>query len=146
MGRMMVIHTMLNVLCIKVRTRIIKVEDKDNIKQLSRVVYPGVAYSHQGWVTEDQTYLLLDDELDEMQGKNEGYTQTRLWDVSDLDNPKITLNYFSPEKSVDHNMYVIGDIVYQANYESGLRILDVSQVAQAELSEVGFFDCRPEGT
>jgi len=125
---------------------IIDVEDKDNIKQLSRVVYPGVAYSHQGWVTEDQTYLLLDDELDEMQGKNEGYTQTRLWDVSDLDNPKITLNYFSPEKSVDHNMYVVGDIVYQANYESGLRILDVSQVAQAQLSEVGFFDCRPEGT
>merc|ERR1712228_596498 len=71
---------------------------------------------------------------------------TRIWDVRDLTKPYVMESYYSPEKSVDHNMYVIGDLVYQANYESGLRILDCSNIADKELSEVGYFDCRPEGT
>jgi choice-of-anchor B domain-containing protein len=118
-------------------------EDKHNIIMLSRVVYDGVAYSHQGWVTEDEQYLLLDDELDEMQGKNDGYTQTRIWDIRDLRDPKITGSYFAENQSVDHNMYVLGDLVYQANYESGLRILDVTHIASASLTETAFFDCHP---
>jgi len=125
---------------------IVDVDDKDSIEELSNIKYDGVAYSHQGWLTEDHQYLMLDDELDEMQGKNDGFTQTRMWDVRDLTEPFVMDSYFSPEKSVDHNMYVIGDLVYQANYESGLRILDCSKIAEKTLSEVGFFDCRPEGT
>merc|ERR550525_14436 len=123
---------------------IVDVENKNEIEMLSRVVYPGVAYSHQGWLTEDSAYLLLDDELDEMQGKNDGYTQTRLWDVRDLTNPFIINSHFAPVKSVDHNMYVLGDLVYQANYESGLRILDVSTISEGLTPEVGFFDVKPE--
>jgi len=125
---------------------IIDVEDKNNIRQLSKVIYHGVAYSHQGWLTEDQQYLLLDDELDEMQQLNDGYTQTRIWDVRDLSNPFVMDSYYSPVRSVDHNMYIRGNYVYQANYESGLRILDISDIANANLKEVGVFDCRPEGT
>jgi len=120
--------------------------DYDNIRMLSRVVYPGVAYSHQGWVTEDQAYLLLDDELDEMQGTNNGSTQTRLWDIQNLEEPFIMDSYFAENKCVDHNMYVLGDLVYQANYESGLRILDVSEMKSAKVHEVGYFDTYPSGT
>lgn len=121
-------------------------EDKSNIKMLSRVVYTGVAYSHQGWLTENQEYLLLDDELDEMQGTNDVYTQTRMWNIKDLDEPFVMDSYFAANKCVDHNMYVLGDLVYQANYESGLRILDVSKIAEEHLEEVGFFDTYPQGT
>jgi len=125
---------------------IIDVEDKDNIEELSNIKYDGVAYSHQGWVTDNMDYLLLDDELDEMQGKNDGYTQTRLWDIRDLTKPFVMTSYYAPVKSVDHNMYVLGDLVYQANYESGLRILDISKIADGTLEEVGIFDVRPEST
>jgi len=125
---------------------IIDVEDKDNIVELSNIRYAGVAYSHQGWLTEDNEYLLLDDELDEMQGMNDGYTQTRMWNIKDLTAPFVMDSYYAKQKSVDHNMYVLGDLVYQANYESGLRILNVEKIAEKTLTEVGFFDVRPEST
>ncbi|KAG5820373.1 hypothetical protein H9Q74_000630 [Fusarium xylarioides] len=35
-------------------------------RQLSRTTYNGATYTHQGWLTEDHKYLLLDDELDEI--------------------------------------------------------------------------------
>lgn len=35
--------------------------------QLSRTTYNGATYTHQGWLTEDHKYLLLDDELDEQE-------------------------------------------------------------------------------
>ena len=41
------------------------VTDKKNIKLLSHVTYPNVAYAHQGWFNEDQSYWYEDDELDE---------------------------------------------------------------------------------
>jgi len=125
---------------------IIDVEDKNSIEELSNVRYTGVAYSHQGWLTEDHEYLMLDDELDEMQGMNDGYTQTRMWDIKDLTKPFVMDSYYAKQKSVDHNMYVVGDLVYQANYESGLRILNVEKIAEKTLTEVGYFDCRPEST
>ncbi|MFP6630912.1 MAG: Ig-like domain-containing protein, partial [Myxococcota bacterium] len=43
----------------------------------------------------------------------------------------------------DHNLYVVGDFVYQANYEAGLRILKIEDLAQADLCEVASFDVFP---
>ena len=40
-----------------------------------------------GWMTEDQAYMLLDDELDEYYGVNDGHTQTYVWDVRSLTAP-----------------------------------------------------------
>jgi hypothetical protein len=40
-------------------------------------------------------------------------------------------------------MYVVGDLVYQANYDAGLRILDISDIDAPR--EVGFFDTVPFG-
>lgn len=43
---------------------------------------------------------------------------------------------------------VIDGLTYQANYASGLRIVDVSSVnidpTGGKFQEVGFFDCHPE--
>ena len=44
---------------------IVDVTDKSVPIMLSRTGYAGFAYTHQGWLTEDQRYFLLDDELDE---------------------------------------------------------------------------------
>lgn len=120
---------------------IVDVSDKSNPIQVSRTGYADSAYTHQGWFTEDHRYFLLDDELDEVGfGHN---TRTRIWDVSDLDAPVLIGIYDGPTASIDHNLYVAGDRVYEANYRSGLAILDSSDVANGNLSEMGFFDVYP---
>ncbi len=72
-----------------------------------------------------------------------GLTGTRIFDVTDLDNPTLAGQYTSSEAAIDHNQYVKGDYSYQANYRAGLRILDISDVANGNLSEVGYFDVWP---
>ncbi|MGH2544383.1 MAG: choice-of-anchor B family protein [Ardenticatenaceae bacterium] len=122
---------------------IVDVTDKANPVQLSRVGYDTAAYTHQGWLTEDQTYFLQDDELDEVQGLVPG-TTTYIWDVSDLDDPVLIGTYQPGNTSIDHNLYIIGNVAYEANYRSGLRIVDITDIANANLSQLAFFDTYPE--
>lgn len=120
---------------------IIDVTNKSAPVQLSRTTYQGVGYTHQGWLTEDQKHFLLDDELDEIKtGVN---STTYIWNVSDLDAPSVTGIYKGQSKAIDHNLYIRGNRAYQSNYRSGLRILDISNIGAASLSEVGFFDIYP---
>ncbi len=121
---------------------IIDITDKGDPTQLSRTGYEEVAYAHQGWLTEDHRYFLSDDEIDELQGQPN--TRTIIWDCLDLDAPVVIGEYFGPSTAIDHNMYVKGDKVYQANYNSGLRVLDLSDIANANLTEIGFFDVHPQ--
>jgi choice-of-anchor B domain-containing protein len=118
------------------------VTDKANPQALSRASYPNVAYSHQGWLTEDQRYLYMNDELDEAQGTITR-TRTLIWDVADLEDPVLVAEHMGVESSTDHNLYIRGNLMYQANYSSGLRILDIT-VRDAPV-EVGFFDTTPNG-
>jgi choice-of-anchor B domain-containing protein len=118
------------------------VTDKANPVALSRASYPNVAYSHQGWLTEDHRYFYMDDELDEIAGTVTA-TRTLIWDVSDLDDPQLAGEYLGTTSASDHNLYVKGDRLYQSNYRSGLRILDVSDPLKPR--EVAFFDTVPYG-
>jgi len=120
---------------------IIDVTDKENTIQLSRNTYTGYRYSHQGWVTDDHRYLLLDDELDE--GGFLHNTKTYMFDISNLDAPTPLGVFFNTTPSIDHDQYIRGRYVYQANYRSGLRILDLAEVAKGKLKEVAFFDIYP---
>jgi len=119
---------------------IVDVTDPFNMVLVSRTGYPGSAYTHQGWVTEDHTVVLLDDELDE-QGST-GELRTYLWDVRDLDAPVLMNTHYHGIQSIDHNQYIVGDYTYQANYMSGLRVLQIDQV-NFQLTEVGYFDVFP---
>jgi choice-of-anchor B domain-containing protein len=120
---------------------IVDVTDKLEQVQLSRTGYGGSAYTHQGWLTEDQQFFLVNDEGDENAFKHP--TRTWIWDVSDLDAPAIVANYDGPTPSIDHNLYIRGNLVYESNYRSGLRVLDASELARGALQEVGFFDVYP---
>jgi len=113
------------------------VTDKKAPKALAQAAYPNVGYAHQGWLTEDQHYFFLDDELDEIQKKVNG-TRTLIWDVSDLDDPQLVKEYYSGNKSTDHNLYIKGNLMYQSNYVSGLRIFDITDVENPV--PVGYFD------
>ncbi len=113
------------------------VTDKQNPKVLAKASYPNVAYAHQGWLTEDHRYFYMNDEGDEMIGAVPG-TRTLIWDVSDLEDPQLVGAHVSRNPAIDHNLYVKGDLMYQSNYVSGLRVLDVTD--REHPVEVGFFD------
>lgn len=120
---------------------IVDVTDKNAPKQISRTVYTGSAYTHQGWLTDDQSLFLVDDELDEQKLKTK--TRTHIFNVSDLDAPSITGFHEGSTGAIDHNLYILGRYAYQSNYRSGLRILDISRASTANLQEVAFFDVYP---
>jgi choice-of-anchor B domain-containing protein len=120
---------------------IVDVSNKSNPLQLARVGYAGSGYTHQGWLTADRRYLLVDDELDE---QNDGHnTRTYVWDVQSLTAPHLEFFHDGATGAADHNLYVHEGYAYQSNYQSGLRILDLSAIDGGTLSEAGFFDTYP---
>jgi len=141
---------------------VVDVTKKASPVMLSRTPYYGVRYCHQGWLSENQAYVFLDDELDEMYKTYDttGKTVTYIVDVSSLTEPRFIGVHQAPVVSIDHNMYVEGNHIYQSNYASGLRVLggactvvspSTLQADQSsdqefgDIREVAFFDVHPEG-
>lgn len=123
------------------RIAIVDVTDKAAPVTLSSVTYDGASYPHQGWLTDDHRYLLVDDELDETSYGHSAWTY--VWDVSDLAAPVLVGRHDSGMSVIDHNLYVHGQYVYQSNYEAGLRILRIDNLSKAMLTEVAYFDTYP---
>eukprot|EP01127_Copromyxa_protea_P005531 TRINITY_DN15453_c0_g1_i1.p1 TRINITY_DN15453_c0_g1~~TRINITY_DN15453_c0_g1_i1.p1 ORF type:complete len:467 (+),score=104.21 TRINITY_DN15453_c0_g1_i1:131-1402(+) len=123
---------------------IVDVDDKEDIKLISRTGYSGAFYTHQGWLLKDSSHLLLNDELDELEGTNP-HTRTMLWDINNLEEPSLKSSYYAENKSIDHNLYIIEDTAYLTNYCDGLRILDLTHaVSEGTMSEVAYFDVAPQ--
>ena len=118
---------------------IVDVTDKANPIVLSSTPYGGSQFSHQGWVSADNKFFYLGDELDENGSQG---TKTYVFDVRVLGSPSLVTEYISDNPSVNHNMYTLGNRIFQANYRSGLRILDDTN--PLNIIEVGFFDTVPE--
>jgi len=107
---------------------------------ISRGTYPAVRYTHQGWLTEDQRYFLINDELDELQA-GVGGTRTLVWDVADLDDPVLVGQYLGPNPATDHNHYIRGNRMYASTYQFGLRVVNVGNPLAP--TQAGFFDTAP---
>ncbi|MEX0906610.1 MAG: choice-of-anchor B family protein [Balneolaceae bacterium] len=120
------------------------VDSKELTETISLAGYEDNSYAHQGWLTEDHRYFFMNDELDEMQ--NGHNTRTYVWDVQDLDDPQMIGFYQHNTTSIDHNLYIYNDIMYQANYMAGLRVLDVSNRDPQSIREIGYFDTTPDQT
>ncbi len=117
------------------------VSDKENSSTIGFSGVSGMQYSHQGWLTEDHRYFLMNDELDETRlGRN---TRTYIWDVQDLENPTFIGFYTHETPSIDHNLYIKNNFVFQSNYTAGLQILRLGNLSNAELDPVAFFDTQP---
>ncbi|MBT8398950.1 MAG: choice-of-anchor B family protein, partial [Rhodothermia bacterium] len=118
---------------------IANVTNKSNPFEIARADYPLLQYAHQGWLTDDHRYFVMGDELDETGfGIN---TRALIWDVTDLDDPQLATIWESGTTATDHNLYVEGNVVYAANYASGLRLIDISDISNPR--EIGFFDTFP---
>lgn len=120
---------------------VVDVQDKSAVKVISTAAYMNGAYSHQGWFNDAHTHIALGDELDE--GRNRSPTRTFIMDMTDLDKPVPVAQYDAKTMATDHNEYVVGNFLYQANYAAGLRILDISQMPEGKLREVAYFDTMP---
>ena len=125
-------------------TVIVNVTTKSAPTFIANVDYPNTGYAHQGWFTEDQRYFLADDEADEFNNTFPG-TRTIVFDFEDLDAPEIAFMHYGTVFTSDHNHYVRGNYLFQSNYNSGLRILDLTNIEGGTLSEAGFFDTFPGG-
>jgi choice-of-anchor B domain-containing protein len=126
----------------EVEVVIVDITDKSNPIKLSAISYSNVEYTHQGWFTEDFKYFILGDELDELRkGLN---TRTVIFDFTDLDNPVHHFDYSGSSAAIDHNGYVKGDTYYLASYTAGVRMLDISNIEEKSITEVGYFDTYPD--
>ncbi len=120
---------------------ITNMEDKDQAFTIFNGSYSGNQYSHQGWLSEDHRYFFMNDELDELRDNNN--TRTYVWNIENLDSPEMIGFYEHNTVSVDHNLYVKEDLLYQANYTSGLRVLDIQNPEPNNISTLGFFNTTP---
>jgi choice-of-anchor B domain-containing protein len=110
--------------------------------QLARRTYAGEGYTHQGRFTENHRYFIVDDETDETQFLHN--TRTYVWDMASLTNPVLVGTYTGPTQATDHNQFVKGNYSYQANYRAGLRIVDLTNIANpATMTEAAYFDVDP---
>ena len=119
---------------------VVNVTDKANPVTIAVAKYPNTAYTHQGWMSEDHNYFYMNDELDEM-NKIVDKTRTLVWDMRDLDDPTLVNEFYHSNGASDHNLYVKGNFMYQSNYQSGLRILDITDPENPV--EAGSFDTAP---
>ncbi len=116
------------------------VTDKANPRELARTSHPNPAYMHQGWVTDDHQYFIMDDESDVIRG-TVATTRTLIWDISDLEDPQLAKEFMGSLPASAHNLYIRDGFAYQANYRYGLHIVDVSDPLNP--FEVGTFDTSP---
>ncbi len=120
---------------------IVDVTDKANPQLIASPTYTNDAYTHQGWFTEDLNYFILGDELDE---QNFGFnTKTIVFDFTDLDNPQFDFDHYGTTTAIDHNGYTKTNKYYLANYTAGMRVLDISDIQNQNMSEYGYFDTYP---
>lgn len=115
---------------------ILNVTNKASITTVATAAYTSNAFSHQVWLTPDQRYAYLNDELDE---SSFGFTtRTRIFDVGNPAAPVFLGFFTSGSTAIDHNLYVTSDKIYEANYRSGLRVFD--NTVPSAPSVFGFFD------
>ena len=124
---------------------IVDVTDKTAPELISSTTYPKVRYTHQGWLTEDHNTFIFGDEFDE----DDYFLETRSFvlDVgTSLRNPVYVGAKNLGYRSSDHNLYIKGKHVYEANYLAGLMVLEIGEniAAEPDLTEVAYIDIFPE--
>ncbi len=131
--------------------RIIDVTNKGvgSISVLGNATHENARYIHQGWLTPDQKYFLVDDELDEYYDVS--VLKTHVYDVSDLDNPIYKGGWTHPSNSrnIDHNLFIketpYGLMAFESNYTMGLRVIRIDDLSGPTplMTEWGWFDTYP---
>ncbi|MEE9408830.1 MAG: choice-of-anchor B family protein [Polaribacter sp.] len=121
---------------------ILDVTDKMNPIEIATVNYTDIGKTTKGSFTEDFKYFIIGDEQDEQNSAIN--TRTIVFDFTDLDNPVHHFDFEGNTAAIDLNGYLKGNLYYQANTTAGVRVLEISDVENKNIFEVGFFDTYPE--
>ena len=126
---------------------IVDVTDPVATRLINKLDYEREGYTHQGWLTPDHAFAVFNDELDEGPTAALG-TRTFMVELQDLD-AQYTADdvkiYTHDTVSTDHNLYIRGDLIFEANYNAGLKIFRYTAegLRNGELDLVGSFDVDP---
>lgn len=129
---------------------IINVTNKASISLIGSATHTNARYIHQGRLTPDQRYFLVNDELDEYYGQS--LMKTHVYDVSVLTAPVYKGAWTHPVNSlnIDHNLFIKedptwGTLVFASNYTLGLRVIKINDLSGAtpQMTELGWFDTYP---
>jgi choice-of-anchor B domain-containing protein len=105
--------------------------------RLSTTGYPEAMYTHSGWPSEDQRFIFVHDELDEL--RRAGFnTHLYTMDIDDLRAPRLVTSHVGQTTTTDHNGYVKGNRYYVSHYRRGLVVYDIADPER--LVEVGNLD------
>jgi choice-of-anchor B domain-containing protein len=127
---------------------IVSLESKKKPFRISASAYADAGFIHQGWLSEDHRFFFANDSKDEINAEGKNKPRMRIWDVRRLKRPRYLGFYEGNEASVDHNLYVKDDLIYQANYSSGLRVVRMQESggkdSSLQLEEVAYIDTYPQ--
>jgi hypothetical protein len=120
-----------------------------------------MVFSHNGWTTNEQDFLFIGDEVDELvqagwaftpffaqpvtDPTNKPQTGTYIVDISDLDNPTFFDRYEDGTVGLDHNFVIEDDKLYIASYTSGPRVIEIGRDSNGDvsLSPIAVMDTEP---
>jgi hypothetical protein len=114
---------------------IFDVRNPANPLLLKRLNIPASGYVHNVWVSEDNNYLFS---TEETPGKT-----IKIWDIRELNNISLSGEYLG-ESQLAHNIMVQGNYAYMSHYESGLKIIEISDPRNP--IEIGSYDTYPAGS
>ena len=98
-------------------------EQVEHRRHRTSIYWPGAGFSHQCWLSPDQHYLYSNDELDE---NGAVPTTTYVFDVSNP-RPGLARDHLHQRQHVDRAQPLPrGNLLFEANYRSGLRVFDMS--------------------
>ena len=142
-------------------TLIWDVRDKNNVVELASFRVPDLVFSHNGVTMDEQDFLFIGDEIDELvmanwsvtgvfaqppaETTNKPRTGTYVIDIRDLDNPLFFQRFENDTVGLDHNFVVEADKLIIASYTSGTRVLEIGRDANDDvtLEEVATMDTEP---
>ena len=100
-------------------TKIYDISRPDTLVLLGSVPPNGINH-HSGWVSEDDSYLFVCDEL-----ASTSSNDITVWDISNLSAPIMVDSFADPDAYV-HNLYIIDTIAYVSYYRAGIRAFSVA--------------------
>ena len=116
----------------------------------------GVCYSHQGWTTKNNEFLLINDEVVDTGLDSYSCSQIAgndnaglaVVDITDLDDPQFSKRFELDLFGNAHNFMVVKKHLYWAAYSGGTRVLELKRtnkggVLDLQLTEVAYMDTEP---
>lgn len=98
---------------------VVDVSDPTQPTRIANFTYPG-AGAHNICSTADGRYLFVGDEI----GTSGRWT--RVFDVSDAQNVELVAEIIVDPTAIVHNCHIVGDRLFLAHYNRGVRVWDVS--------------------